>query len=119
MARLPRLTRIVLFVADVPRAGTFFNTLGLATKPFRDSSLLVDGVSPPLALTQSQGGGGPPQQGAVALCFAVPNLHSLLPRLLNECGAELEGGVEFDAQRGAVATVKHGGVFFTLTEEDG
>jgi hypothetical protein len=59
------------------------------------------------------------QQGAAALCFAVPNLHSLLPRLLNECGAELEGGVEFDAQRGAVATVKHGGVFFTLTEEDG
>ena len=109
---MAQLKRLVLRVEDVPRAGAFFNALGFATRPFQGASLLVDGVVPPLAVTR-----GPPQAGATAtLCFSVPNLQALLPQLIHGCGAELEGGVVFE-ERGAAATLRHGGQLFTLVEE--
>ena len=110
---MAQLKRLVLLVEDVPRAGAFFNALGFSTRPFQGaSSLLIDGVWPPLAVTR-----GPPQAGATAtLCFSVPNLQALLPQLIHGCGAELEGGVVFE-ERGAAATLRHGGQLFTLVEE--
>jgi len=57
-----------------------------------------------------------PPGGAQLINFLGSNLPALLPRLIHECGAELEGGVVFE-ERGAAATLRHGGQLFTLVEE--
>lgn len=103
---------MVLLVSDMPRAGAFFAALGLPVRA-SNGSLLVDSVTPPLALSQ-----GPPLpvEPTASVVLRVGNLMELVPRLLHECGAELVGALEFEPA-GAVATVRCGNHLFTLVEK--
>lgn len=114
------LSRVVLFVRDVPRAAAFLEAVGCRAHLLQGGASAVAEAGPvPLVLQQAPSEAHASTGYSPLLTLSVSGLAELVPRLLVEHGAALDGAIEH-GPTAAVATLRGPcGHMYVLVEEHG